>query len=299
MKVYSRAAYIIKASNAASPQDETRKYMAEAVRVQLPAALTSRQRELALRYFRERRFFTAEERYEAMAAFDVLHGAMLVGDTARTFRALYEEFVEQPFADSFLAQLLAAEDVRSVSRLLSVHIGGQIIDALKGNGFYAPVQPDTRFVLAYCLYWWNAFTRGYTFEVEVLRDLTDSGIIFWAHDLRDRSQRLSPCDLIVLGSEEDIKTSVYFLHIGRGTLRCDFYITQIFDAQGNPRRVVMMKSSFWARIDGETARAELSQVAALLPSAVTFTHVDQPLIVADYVEWKAKVKAYQQSQEAN
>jgi hypothetical protein len=265
------------------------------VNVQLPVALTPRQRDLALRYFRERRSFSAEERYEAMAAFDLLHDATLgAGETTKTFRTLYDEFVEQPFAGSFLEQLLAAEDVRSVSRLLSVRMGNQILDALQGSGCYTPTQPDTRFALAYCLYWWNAFTRGYTFEVEVLRDLTDSDIHFWAHDLLDRAQRLSPCDLIVLGGEGDLKTSVYFLHLGRSALRCDFYITQIFDAQGYSRRVAIMKPDFWARIDGETTCGELSQVATLLPGPVTFTHVGQPLIAADYEEWKRKVKARQQ-----
>jgi hypothetical protein len=281
-------------------QDEVRQHMAEPVRVQLPAALTPRQRDLALRYLRERRSFSAEERYEAMVAFDILHGATLVmGEMVKTFRTLYDEVVEQSFADAFIEHLLGAADVRSSSRTLSVQMGSQIIDALKERDIYSSTQPDTRFVLAYGLYWWNAFTRGYTFEVEVLRDLTDSGILFWAHDLRSRAQRLSPCDLIVLGSEGDIKTSVYFLHVGRGALRCDFYITQVFDEQGKPRRVVIMKPAFWARIDGETAQGELSQVAALLPHTVTFTHVDQPLIVADYDEWKAKVRARQQPQEAN
>jgi len=53
------------------------------VSVQLPIALTLRQRDSALRYFRERRSFSAEERYEAMAAFDLLHDATLGAGKAR------------------------------------------------------------------------------------------------------------------------------------------------------------------------------------------------------------------------
>ena len=42
------------------------------------------------------------------------------------------------------------------------------------------------------------------FEVEILRDLTQAGITYQAHDLRNRQSRLSAYDLRVLGLYGDI-----------------------------------------------------------------------------------------------
>jgi hypothetical protein len=70
--------------------------------------------------------------------------------------------------------------------------------------------------LAYCLYFWESFAAGYAFEVEIFRDLSASGIRFKAHDIRTRRSRLSPYDLEIMGLRGDVKTSFYFLYVGRG-----------------------------------------------------------------------------------
>lgn len=56
---------------------------------------------------------------------------------------------------------------------------------------------------------------GYAFEVEIYRDLKNSGIDFQAHDIRKRVSRFSAYDLKVLNLKGDIKTSLYFLFATR------------------------------------------------------------------------------------
>jgi hypothetical protein len=62
--------------------------------------------------------------------------------------------------------------------------------------------------------------------VEILRDLTVSGVPHQTHDLRDRQSRLAPFDLVVMDFRGDIRTSIYFFAVERGReLPHDFYLT--------------------------------------------------------------------------
>jgi len=66
----------------------------------------------------------------------------------------------------------------------------------------------------------------------MFRDLEASAIEFDAHDIRVRAERLSPYDLVVLEQLGDIKHTTYFLHAARAPrLRCDFYITRLYDSR--------------------------------------------------------------------
>ena len=131
----------------------------------------------------------------------------------------------------------------------------------------------SQFLAAYSLYWWNSFARGYSFEIEVCRKLDVAGIAYTAHDLLDRTERLSPYDLTILGYFGDIKNTTYFLHSRRNLpLLCDFYITRLWHAQR--RRyilAVILTSQIWEQINGATQTALLGEAAYFFPNPIAVT----------------------------
>jgi len=167
-------------------------------------------------------------------------------------------------------------------------------------GLYRPGTPATRLIVAYCLYWWRAFTLGYALEVEIQQDLKASDIRFQAHDLRRPEERLSPYDLVVLGFEGDIKTSTYFLHAARTRrLPHDFYITRVRGRRRTRTLVVFMQAEMWEAIDGETLLVLLEQIADTLPQAARIVHEEVELTVIDYETWKVKVRSLQRRSTRN
>ena len=171
---------------------------------------------------------------------------------------------------------------------------------LRQAGCANAYQVPEFYLLAYCLYWWYAFTTGYTFEVTILRDLTTSGVKYYAHDLRNRQARRSPFDLVVLGFTGDIKTSTYFLHAVRSRgLPADFYITRLYDRPGRERLlVVFLKRPAWDAIDGETLPTTLTALPDILPAVAEIEHGGQTLIVIEYEEWKTRIMKRQQREES-
>jgi len=266
--------------------------------ISLPEELTEQQRSLILRYFREGYLFSTKERFAALRGFDLLRKATItIAGVRITFSSIYDAVVENRYADEFIEFLLTAEDVAIVSAKRRLEIGREILTILKNNGYYVPAVPDSRFLAAFCLYWWYAFSKGYAFEVEMIRDLQAAGISFTAHDLRDKKQRFSRTDIRIQNWEGDIKSSMYFLHVERTWgLENDFYITQIFDAQGFRRRVVILQQAVWEEINGETKACRLSNLAETLPTPGHFEHLGKQLVIVDYGLWKQQVKEYQKCQ---
>ena len=128
----------------------------------------------------------------------------------------------------------------------------------------------------------------------MFRDLQAAGISFTAHDLRDKKQRFSRTDIRIQNREGDIKSSTYFLHVERTRgLENDFYITQIFDAQGFRRRVVILHQAAWEEINGETTACRIFNLAETLPATGHFEHLGKRLVIVDYERWKKKVTEYQ------
>ena len=237
-----------------------------------------------------------DQRAMQLKAFDLLHRAM-TGDV--TFAVFYERVVEESSADPFLAALLNAPDPETVATALRQSVSQRIPARLRQAGCVNPYQSPEFYLLAYCLYWWYAFTIGYTFEVTVLRDLTTSGVEYYAHDLRNRQARRSPFDLVVLGFTGDIKTSTYFLHTVRSKgLPADFYITRLSDRHSRKRRlVVFLKRPAWNAIDGETLLATLVSLPNILPVVAEIEHGGQSLIAVEYEEWKTRLLKRQRREE--
>jgi hypothetical protein len=263
--------------------------------VLLPAEFREQHRHIVLEFARRGYEFARDEWRQAIVAFDLLNNAAVLTDRGLLpFPVIYRQYVEEPYADDFIEALYLAErvDVVSVSRWATV--ARDIEPRLARVGMSRPGCPATRLIVAYCLYWWRAFTLGYALEIEIQRDLEASGIQFQAHDLRRREERLSPYDLAVLGFKGDIKTSVYFLQAARSRmLPHDFYITRIRGRQRTRTLVVFMQTGMWQTINGEALLVLLEQVADTLPQAVRIIHGGGELTVVDYETWKAKVRRHQ------
>jgi hypothetical protein len=265
------------------------------VDVRLPANFTAAHRRATLRFVQGKRMNDVEYavRFEA---FDLLHRAT-VGDD--TFAAFYERVVEEPSANSLIAALLDAPDPQMAAPALRQEVNQRIPSLLRQAGCGNPYQVPEFYLLAYCLYWWYAFTTGYTFEITILRDLTTSGVQYDAHDLSDRQARRSPFDLVVLGFAGDVKTSTYFLHAVRSRgLSADFYITRLYDRSNRARLfAVFLKRPAWNAIDGETLPTTLTALPNILPTVAEIEHSGQTLIVVEYEEWKVRVLKRQRGEE--
>ena len=178
-------------------------------------------------------------------------------------------------------------------------VARQIVADLLDAGYYDRAVPETQLVLIFCLYWWQSFTKGYAFEVEILRDLTASDVLHQAHDLRDRQARLASFDLMVMGFQGDIKTSTYFFAVERGrSLLHDFYLTRLWNRRARRwRAVAILKPIFWTALDGKTRPSQLEEVLDVLPDVAEIRVDNQKLVVVEYQEWKERVKARQKGGE--
>jgi hypothetical protein len=201
--------------------------MNDNLRIELPARFTPEHERLILKYLTSgRQSLTLPEWKQVLDGFDLLHLARVETEgIVQTFRQVYTAHVDQPFADLFIRELLLLEDVSREHQALRARIAHRIVDRLRQAKLRQSGVTESNFLLAYCLYFWESFASGYAFEVEIYRDLTNSEIIFQAHDIRDREARFSAYDLQVMNLRGDIKTSMYFLYATRSRkLAHDFYM---------------------------------------------------------------------------
>jgi hypothetical protein len=154
-------------------------------------------------------------------AFNLLRSAVVsrVDERAYTFSQIYEELVDARYTAPFIKGLLDSKDVRAEAIPLWAVAAQRIRRDLTEIGLHnIERHPDSRLLMAYCLYWWQSFCKGYAFEVEIFRDLEQSGLRFQAHDLLDPPSRRSPQDLIISHFCGDIKTSVGSVtHMGQAS----------------------------------------------------------------------------------
>ncbi len=258
----------------------------------LPANFTDRHKQIARRFVQGEKF-TQRERALLIETFDLLHGAEIIStDRGQRFATVYEQIIEGRLADQYLRSLQHAQNIAGVAEQLRAQGSRQIMPALQAADLLDPNEPLSFYLLAYCLYWWYAFARGYAFEVEVLRDLEVAGIRYVAHNVFDSSARRSPFDLSVLGFRGDIKTSTYFLSVVRTSdLLHDFYIVR-FSERKDKLWIVFLKEPFWVLIDAEKRTMQtvtLAELVAILPGAFQLRLQTNTLIVVDYESWKRLV----------
>jgi len=268
------------------------------IAVELAASLTDEHKALVLRYLGTAERFSLAEWVTLLEAFTMLSDStvQLQGVTL-TLQAFYDRFVDQVYGDACIAELFAATEVSARAPAIQARYARQLYQQLRREPFMLGDTPATESLLAYCLYWWASFVRGYAFEIEIFRDLEAASIHCTSHDLRVREQRFSPCDLTVFGMTGDVKNTTYFLYVARSfPLTCDFYITRLYNtATGRYVRIVVLTDEAWHRINGDIVRSDLARAAQWLPQVVGVTFLGYALVVADYEVWKQKVLQRQQA----
>ena len=264
-------------------------------RILLPAEFQDIHRQIALEWVVRGHRFNLREWRVALRAFDLLkEAAVFTRQGVLPFSAVYFRHVEEPYADRFIRSLLNAEDVTQAGVAGWAEVAGRIPSILHEAGLLPAEQPAARLLVAYCLYWWYAFAYGYMFEIEVRRDLEQSGVEFSAHSLVSREERLSRHDLEVLGFRGDIKRSLAFLQTARGRrLPLSFYIVRLTQAGNERTLVVMMRQPMWNAIDGDTILTTIEALVEVLPAAARIRIGDAEVIVTDYELWKRLVRRRQ------
>lgn len=264
----------------------------------LPPDITMEHRLVVDRYIHSINMQTSDEWVVVVDVFNRLRFAVVIrlDGRAYTFAQIYEEFVDTRYATPFIKALYQLDILRSSSTRLWAHSAQQIVTHLKNAGLYdAGNHPASRFLLAYCLYWWQSFCKGYTFEIEIFQDLKNSGLRFEAHNLLDPAARLSPYDLLMSDFRGDIKTSTYFLQkVSRQRVSNDFFITKMWlPSQRSRILVVFLQELTWDEIDGETLFTQLTTLETVLPNPARIAYHSGELVVSEYIFWKQKMREYQ------
>ncbi|MFQ6041034.1 MAG: hypothetical protein ACE5PV_09270, partial [Candidatus Poribacteria bacterium] len=105
-------------------------------------------------------------------------------DRTYTFAEFYATFVDDVYADDFLNMLWDSSNVEQFGRRRQFEIAAVIRRTFIERGWYGSHQPNSRWLLAFVLYWWSSFATGYTFEVNVLKDLVASRLVESTRDPR-------------------------------------------------------------------------------------------------------------------
>jgi hypothetical protein len=258
------------------------------LQIELPAIFDASHERTVIDYLSDR--FSGREAWaHAFVAFDILEQAVVVTEDGRaTFRQLYLQIVDQGLADSYIYELLSLDEVVHESPALWARFARQIMKEVSQRGLRRPDISASRLLVSYLLYWWGAFARGYALEVEIFRDLQQSGIQFTAHDLRDRQQRFSPSDLIVNSMAGDVKTSIYFVQAAE-PLAHDFYIVRLSMGSRLYTLVVMLQPPAWKKINGDTIAGDLATLLRHFPTPVSIQRHGHNLVVLEYTEWKRRI----------
>lgn len=178
------------------------------VQIDLPFSFRDEHRRATLKYLAERRAMSDKDWFTAFEAFDLLRQAKArLGSRVQTFSEIYNDVVEKNKADDFIKRLLQASSIPKEASRLRKDIAEKILRELTELGWFDQRISSSRFLLAYCIFWWYSFTKGYAFEIEIFSDLKKSDVDFDAHDLLVREERFSKFDLFILEFCGDIKTS--------------------------------------------------------------------------------------------
>jgi hypothetical protein len=265
--------------------------------IQLSPAFSHEHLRVLIAYLTVPNTLSTSERETLLQAIDVLRDSRVTeSDNTRTFGQFYETFIDARYADEFLEAVWLAGDVDVVGRQRRAEIARAIRQQFQQQGWYQAGDVNSRVLLTFCLYWWTSFAVGYTFEVEILRDLAQSGISLRAHDPRQRAERYAPADFTIGAWTGGVKSSAYFFLTARSaSLPHDFYVSRYYDTTARQRhRMVILKHRVWEQINGATRSTSFPHWPDLLLHPLRFTFAGQDLIAVDYEVWKERVRLYQQ-----
>lgn len=273
--------------------------MSNNLRIEVPTQFSAVQQRLILKYLSAgRRSLTLSEWKHVLSGFDLLHEARVELDgSVETFKQIYTIHVEEPFANLYINELLRLHDLNHEQHALRARFARRVVERLHQAKLRQAGVRSSNLLSAYCLYFWESFALGYAFEVEIYRDLTNSGIDFQAHDIRDQASRFSAYDLQVLDLKGDIKTSLYFLYTARSRgLAHDFYITRFYEGSRQRTLVVLLQPLAWEQINGDTIKTTLEAATQQFPAPVMVQIEDSPIVIMEYNVWKERVLHRQQDE---
>ncbi len=181
------------------------------------------------RYLTESHLFSGREWRELRQVIDKLAGCEVqFGAQRYRFAQFYRAFINGTYAYPFLAELAELSDVEQKGLKLQARVARQIWEWLRLNGIQPGPVPHAEYLVAFCLYQWGAFARGYVFETAILHDLQRACVEMTPHD--PTVERFAPYDLYVPGlGYGDVKTSGYFLDdLTADTPTANFYVTRLY-----------------------------------------------------------------------
>lgn len=243
-----------------------------------------------------------QERQHLLQGIDLLRASRIEIDGQNlSFANFFDRFIDAAYTDEFIASALASNSIRIDGHKLKKRIIEAIRTRFIQEQWFRSDVPATRFLIAFCLYWWNAFAIGYIFEIEVFQDLQSSDLLFHAHDLRKRSERYSSADLTISGWRGDIKSSTYFFFTARtSVLSHDFYVTRYYATINSQYHwFVILRSDIWNEIDGDTQQMTFPNWPVNFFTPVVFEFHGTIWVAVSYQIWKTKVLAHQKMENKN
>ncbi|MCI0692563.1 hypothetical protein L0337_11240 [candidate division KSB1 bacterium] len=265
--------------------------------IRLAAGLTEEHQLALLKSITNPFALTSEERRYLMDGIDLLRTCQVVVDDRNlTFAKFFELFIDGVYTEKFIDAVLISRQIYIEGQKQKKIVIAEIRARFADEQWFRQDLLDSRFLIAFCLYWWNSLATGYIFEIEVFRDLQSSGIIFQAHDLRKRAERFSFADLTISNWQGDVKSSTYFFYVARSSgLLHDFYVTRYYDAVERLYSwFVILRLEYWNQIDGETQSMIFPNWPDDFLQPVSFDFGDNKWVAVTYEVWKSKVLAFQE-----
>lgn len=264
------------------------------IKITLDKTLKQSDSDLLTRYLNEEyRFSLSEWQRMRRVIAQLAHSQVVFQEKQFTFKQFYQRMIDGPYAHPFLQQLYQLTDVMSQGQRLWAANARKIVRWLRDAGFTNTQTDYAGYLVAYCLYWWSAFARGYIFELFVFRQLQASGINFEPHDPRLLSERYAKYDLVIGNWKGDVKLSFYFLSEGTAP-PLDFYITRVYDRRQRAYQlVVFMEMSGWKQIDGYTLPADLASALSVLTHSIHLYLGRELWVLSLFEEWKQRIIQWQ------
>ncbi len=264
------------------------------IEISLHSTLDQSDSNILARYLQESYRFSKEEWQSLLPAIDRLGRSRVWFQGQRcTFRQFYRQMIDARYAGPFLEQLYNLADLDQEGQRLWAVKAREITRWLRQNGVDDKQTDYAGYLVAYCLYWWCAFARGYIFELAIFRRLETNCVVFSPHDPRQLSERYAGHDLIIGEWKGDVKLSFYFLSASEAP-PLDFYVTRLYDRlQHRYQIVVLTRITVWEEIDGDTLPGHLASALSVLPNPVRLTLGDQVWVLNLFANWKRRIRRLQ------
>lgn len=136
--------------------------------IQLPANFDRTHRQVLHRYLQGQELAGGETWPLLIQAMDMLQGALVRQEgRIETFTAIYDRLIDAKYSDHLLEKLLASSTPEAESEALRATVARNLLTDLRVAGLWRANVPESQTLVAFCLYWWQMFVRGYAFEIAI------------------------------------------------------------------------------------------------------------------------------------